>query len=105
VTEPPGPAPEPGSLRRPQTVGGVIYLCVLAAVAAGVALAVVGTWRLGIIVIGAALGVAAAARAVLGDGAAGMLRVRQSRWVDIALLVVTAVTMVVLALTIPDQPV
>ncbi|MDP3967592.1 MAG: DUF3017 domain-containing protein [Nocardioides sp.] len=89
---------------RPETVGGVVYLGVLGAVGAGLAMVAVGSWRTGVVWMGAGLLVAATGRLVLGDYASGMLRVRRRRWVDGLLLTVAGVAMILLAITIPDQP-
>ena len=75
----------------------------LAAVAAGLGLVALGSWRTGVTWMGAGLLGAALARAVLGDHSAGMLRVRRARWVDVVLMAAAGTVMVVLALTIPDQ--
>ncbi|MDP9822189.1 DUF3017 domain-containing protein [Nocardioides massiliensis] len=96
------PAPAPES-RHPQTIGGVIYLCLLGAVAVGIALVAVGSWRSGVSCIGATLVVAAGGRLVLNDHAAGMLRVRRHRWFDVVVPLASGVAMIVLAATIPDQ--
>lgn len=89
---------------RPETVGGVVYLGVLGVVGVGLAMVAAGTWRTGVVWMGAGLLVAASGRLVLGDYASGMLRVRRQRWVDALLLAVAGVAMVLLAITIPDQP-
>ena len=60
--------------KRPQTVGGVVYLAVLAA----------GT------------------RLVLSERGAGMLRVRR-RWSDVLMLTVAGVALIVLAIVVPNQ--
>ncbi len=90
--------------RIPSTVGGVIYLLVVAATAGGLAIVAFGPWRRGITVIGVALLVAALGRAVLPDHDAGMLRVRRNRWIDVLMLVGVGSAMIVLAAVIPDQP-
>ena len=89
---------------RPETVGGMVYLGVLAAVGVGLAMVAVGSWRTGVVWMGGGLLAAAGGRLVLGDYASGMLRVRRHRLVDVLLLTVTGVAMILLAITIPDQP-
>lgn len=88
--------------RRPSTIGGVIYLFVLAAEIAGLAVVAFGPWRRGIVVMGAALLLAAVARATLPRRDAGMLAVR-SRWFDVVALAGVGAALVVLARIIPDQ--
>jgi hypothetical protein len=88
---------------RPQTVGGVVYLGVLAAAAFGLFLVLVGAWRTGLSWIGVGLLVGAAARLVLSERGAGMLRVRR-RWSDVLMLVVAGVGLLVLAVVVPNQP-
>jgi hypothetical protein len=71
--------PEPSEAarrRRPQTVGGAVYLAVAGAVAIGLALVSVGNWRAGLVAMALALLGAAGVRAVLPDRVAGMLKVR-----------------------------
>jgi hypothetical protein len=72
-------------LKKPSTTGGIIYLSVVAAVLVGVGVVVAGEWRLGVLVMSAALAFAGLARTVLPDERAGMLRVRR-RFVDITIL-------------------
>ena len=91
-------------IKKPSTLGGVIYLCVLGAAIAGVVIAATGPWRTGVSWLAFALLAAAAARLVLPDHDAGMLRVR-NKMLDAAILVAMGVAILVLAATIPDQPV
>ena len=96
--------PEPdGPFKRPQTLGGVIYLAVLAASLVGLGIVLAGAWRTGISWIGTGLLVAAAARLVLTERGAGMLRVRR-RWSDVLMLTVGGVGLIVLAVVVPNQP-
>jgi len=110
------PEPEPGSepvtgvadgslagLRsKPSTIGGAIYLLVVAATAVGLGIVEWGPWRLGIKIIGVAVLVAAAARACLSNFNSGMLRVR-SKPFDLVLLVTLGVLLIVLAIVVPNQ--
>ena len=108
------PEPDPGpedperrpvtELRKPSTLGGVIYLCVLGAAIAGVVIAATGPWRTGVSWLAFALLAAAVARLVLPDHDAGMLRVR-NKALDATILIVMGIAILVLAGTIPDQPV
>jgi predicted cobalt transporter CbtA len=107
--EPPHEEPEPVSLedggrRYPSTIGGAFYLVVLAVVAVGFGIVTTGSWRVGVRWIAGALIFAAIVRAVLPARDAGMLAVRQ-RWWDCLLLVAVGVALILLAGSIPDQPV
>ena len=109
---PPEPEEDPGDperrpvteIKKPSTVGGVIYLCVLGAAVAGVGIAATGPWRTGVSWLAFALLAAAAARLALPDHDAGMLRVR-GKILDAGILIAMGVAILVLAATIPDQPV
>jgi hypothetical protein len=94
---------EDSPLRRPQTLGGVVYLAVLGACLVGLVIVLAGAWRTGLSWIGAGLLVAAAFRLVLSDRGAGMLRVRR-RWSDVLMLLVAGVGLIVLAIVVPNQP-
>ncbi len=89
-------------LKRPSTTGGIIYLAVVVAVLAGLTLVSAGAWRTGVVTMGASFAVALAARAVLPDDRAGMLRIR-SRYVDLTAMAICAGGMIVLALVIPSR--
>ena len=91
-----------GPLRRPQTLGGVVYLGVLGSALVGLILVAIGPWRAGLTWIGVGLLVAAATRLVLSDRSAGMLRVRR-RWSDVLMLTVAGVGLIVLSVVIPNQ--
>ncbi len=93
---------EDGPLRRPQTLGGVIYLGVLGASLVGLGIVYAGAWRTGLSWIGVALLVAALARAVLTERGAGMLRVRR-KWTDVLMLAVAGVALIVLSVAVPNQ--
>jgi hypothetical protein len=92
-----------GPRRRPQTIGGVVYLAVLASALIGLALVIAGPWRAGLTWIGCGLLVAAGVRLVLSDHNAGMLRVRR-RWSDVLMLSVAGVGLIVLSIVVPNQP-
>jgi hypothetical protein len=89
--------------RRPSTVGGAVYLGVLAAAGVGLGIVSHGNWRLGVKWIAASLLVAAVVRLALPAREAGMLAVRP-RLVDVIILGSVAATLFVLAINIPDQP-
>ena len=95
--------PDDGPLKRPQTLGGVVYLCVLAAALIGLVIVLAGPWRTGLSWIGAGLLVASVTRLVLSDRRAGMLRVRR-KWSDVLMLTVAGVGLIVLAVVVPNQP-
>jgi hypothetical protein len=94
---------EDGPLRRPQTLGGAIYLGVLGASVVGFVIVLIGAWRTGLSWIGVALLVAASARLVLSERGAGMLRVRR-KWSDVTMLTVAGVGLIVLTVVVPNQP-
>ena len=89
-------------MRRPQTLGGTVYLLVLAAALVGLGIVLAGAWRTGVGWIGAGLLVAAMARLVLAEEAAGMLRVRR-KWSDVLMLTVAGVALIVLSIVVPNQ--
>ena len=95
--------PEPDGRRYPSTVGGLFYLVVLLATAIGIGIVWSGSWRPGTEWMGAALMFAALGRLVLPRRDAGMLAVRH-RIFDVLLLAAVGATMIVLAITIPNQP-
>lgn len=100
------PYPDPDhslAPRKPRTVGGVVYLVVLAGTAVGLALVAFDGWRLGLAVIGASLLAGALARLVIPHANAGMLGMRP-KVVDVPVLVVLGTALMVLAQVIPNQP-
>ena len=90
--------------RIPSTLGGMVYLIVVATSVVGLTVVAVGPWRRGVGLIGLALLVGALARALLRDRDAGMLRVRRNRWVDVLMLGGVGTALIVLASVIPNQP-
>lgn len=88
--------------RRPQTIGGAVYLLVVGMAVTGLAIVAAGAWRTGVSWMGAGLLVGALARVVLPERRAGMLRVRRKS-VDVAMLTLAGVTLIVLAIVIPNQ--
>ncbi len=96
------PSPD-GPLRRPQTLGGVVYLVVLAIAAVGLGIVAAGAWRTGLAWMGAGLLLAAFTRLALSERRAGMLRVRR-KWSDVLLLTVAGVGLIVLSVVVPNQP-
>jgi uncharacterized membrane protein YjjP (DUF1212 family) len=92
----------PDPVRRPSTLGGLVYLVVVAVAAAGLVVMAFGPWRRGVVVVGIAMLLGAATRLTLGELRAGMLRVR-SRWFDVAALTGVGVLLLLLARVIPNQ--
>lgn len=92
-----------GLRRVTSTLGGLVYLIVVAVSALGLVVVALGPWRRGVALIGLALLLGAVMRAVLGDADAGMLRVRRSRWLDCLMLAGVGLAMIVLAAVIPNQ--
>ncbi|CAM3389992.1 DUF3017 domain-containing protein [Nocardioides dubius] len=89
-------------IKAPRTVGGVIYLCVLAAAIGGVITAAIGPWRSGVSWLALAMLAGAAARVALRTEDAGMLEVRRKSF-DVTIMVTFGVLLLILAATIPDQ--
>jgi hypothetical protein len=94
---------EPEPRRHPSTIGGLVYLVVLATTGVGIGIASTGDWRLGVKWIGASLILGAVARLVLRRRDAGMLAVR-NRAVDAVLLSAVGATLLFLSESIPHQP-
>jgi hypothetical protein len=90
--------------RKPRTIGGAVFLGVLAATGVGLTLIVLNRWRLGLAVIGGAMLWGALARLVIPKDNAGMLGMRP-RAIDVLMLVGLGVGLVVLSAVIPDRPV
>jgi len=86
--------------RHPSTVGGVVYLVVLAATLAGIGISMTGRWRSGILWIGTSFLGAAAVRLVLPEDQAGMLHVRR-RLVDVVLFAGLGVGLLLAAASVP----
>lgn len=97
------PLREVAEIRKPSTLGGVIYLAVLAAAIIGIVISATGAWRTGVSWLGLALIAAATARVVLPDANAGMLRVRRKS-LDAVILAGAGAVLLFLATTIPNQP-
>jgi DUF3017 family protein len=88
--------------RYPSTLGGLIYIMVVAITLVGLALVAFGPWRRGVAVLGCALIFAATMRLVTNEDQAGMLRVR-SRLFDVTVLAGVGVALLALAASIPEQ--
>jgi Protein of unknown function (DUF3017) len=94
------PAQEPATARTQRQWP---LLIVVLGVAAGLGIAIVGedTWRLGSLIIGAFLGIAAVTRFVLPGGEAGLLQVR-SKVFDVAVLGFASLAIIALAIVVPS---
>jgi hypothetical protein len=90
--------------RYPSTIGGAFYLLILGAMVVGIGAAYLDDWRLGVRIIGGAMGAAALLRLVLPQRDAGMLAVRH-RLIDVALLAAIGAALVFLAGDIPGPTV
>jgi len=112
------PAPEPGDVgepaddldeepveerRYPSTIGGAFYLSILVVSCVAIVIAARSDWRLGVQILGGALGVGALLRLMLAPKDAGMLAVR-NRFLDAALLGGLGIALLVLAASIPNMP-
>jgi len=95
--------PDDGPLKRPQTLGGLVYLGVVAAALVGLTIVLAGAWRTGLSWIGVGLLFAALTRLVLSERGAGMLRVRR-KWSDVLMLSLAGIALIVLTIVVPDQP-
>jgi hypothetical protein len=95
--------PEETPRRYPSTIGGGLYLVALLGVGVGLVIVMIGDWRFGVRFAGGSLVLAAVCRLLLPAHHAGMLAVR-NRWFDAALLVGLGVALIVLAGSIPNQP-
>ncbi|HLN75706.1 MAG TPA: DUF3017 domain-containing protein [Nocardioidaceae bacterium] len=93
----------PGPDRRPQTIGGAVYLVVVAIALTGLAITVLGAWRTGVVWMGISLLVGGGARLVLPERQAGMLRVRR-KVSDVVMLFGAGIALIVLAIVVPNQP-
>jgi hypothetical protein len=96
--------PDEEPRRYPSTIGGAFYISILLAALTALVVATRGDWRLGVQVLGGAVLVAALLRLILATRDACMLAVRH-RAIDVFLLTCAGVTLIVLAGTIPAQPV
>lgn len=86
--------------RSQLAAGTVVYFALVIALLVGLVLVALGAWRLGVGLCGLAFVVAASGRAVLGEDAAGLLRVRR-RWFDVAWMTFLGVSLALLAVIVP----
>lgn len=95
--------PEAAPRRYPSTIGGGLYLIALLGVGVGLVIVTIGDWRFGVRFAGGSLILAAVCRLLVPAAHAGMLAVR-NRWFDCVLLTSIGLGLVVLAGSIPNQP-
>jgi len=89
--------------RKPRTVGGGVYLGVLAGTGVGLALVGFGSWRTGLAVIGGSVLLGALGRLVIPDRSSGMLGVRRNA-VDVATMALLGAALCTLAVVVPNHP-
>ncbi len=101
----PQPGQRPHSLhpRRPRTLGGAVYLAVVAVSLAALLLVLLGPWRAGMTLLGGAFVSAALARWVIPDANAGMLHLRRKA-IDVPTLMLIGTALITLAVVIPARP-
>jgi hypothetical protein len=96
-----GPQPEHSlAPRKPRTLGGGVFLLVLAGTLVGVGVVAFSDWQAGLTLCGAALISGGCARLVLPGAQAGMLGVRR-KLVDVSTLLLLGAALVVMARIIP----
>lgn len=88
---------------RGMPFGTIVYGLVLVLVALGLAVILVGPWRLGVSICGGAFAGAAIGRIVIPERVAGLLRVRR-RVIDVLWMLALAGFIIALAVIIPSQP-
>lgn len=88
----------------PQSRGSRIYLVQLLIVAVALVIMLLGWWREGVILFGISFLAAAAFRVVVPPDHTGMLRVR-GKVFDIVWMTILGASLIVLAISIPLQPV
>jgi hypothetical protein len=82
--------------------GTVVFLLAVGLLMLGVAMAAFGLWEWTVWLLAAALLLCSAARLVLSDDAAGLLRVRR-RWIDVLACALLAVGIVTMFLSLPSR--
>ena len=87
----------------PRSRGSQFYLAQLVVVAVGLGFVTFGSWRVGLVLVGAAFGLGAIARAVVPVDHTGMLRVRGKAF-DVFWMTVLGASIIVLAIVVPNQP-
>ncbi|WP_375000469.1 DUF3017 domain-containing protein [Aeromicrobium sp. CTD01-1L150] len=87
----------------PRSRGSQIYLLLLVGVAVGLGLVAVGSWRLGVLVVGASFLAGSIARVVVPQRHVGMLRVR-GKVFDVFWTTTLGASLVVLSIVVPPGP-
>ena len=103
--EPTRPFPDPEhsiAPRKPRTLGGAVYLAVLAATFLGLGMILLAYWRTGLTLIGGAMLCGAVARLVLRDDNAGMLGLRRKA-VDVTTMAALGGALIALAAIIRER--
>lgn len=95
------PDPSPSAKAAAMSLRQWPLLIVVAGVALGLVIVVLGQWRFGCLVIGSVLGIAAVERVALSNREAGLLQVR-SKAFDIIVLVGMGAAIITLAIVVPD---
>jgi len=90
--------------RKPRTIGGAVYLVMLAVTGGSLVLIATDRWRSGLTLLGGTLLVGAVARLVLPQHQAGMMGIRR-KLVDVTTLLALGGGLTVLAFLIPGRPV
>ena len=90
-------------LRPPRSRGSRIYLALLVGVVVGLVRVVSGSWRQGLMLVGATFLGSSVARVFVPAEHVGMLRVR-SKAFDIFWTTTLGVSLIVLALVVPPGP-
>ncbi len=90
--------------RRPSTLGGAVYLAVLAVSTIGLLIIGFGPWRPGMTLFGGAFIAAALGRAVIPEVSAGMLHLRRKA-IDVPTLLLIGTALITLAAIIPERAV
>lgn len=93
----------PARVRRRRATGTLVLGTALLVAAAGLIVVAVGPWRLGVGIVGAALVAGSFARTLLPERRAGLLRIRRAT-ADVLAMTALGVTLVMLALLVPDLP-
>ena len=90
-------------VKLPRSRGSQFYLVLLLGVAVSLLLIALDAWRLGVSLMGVTFVVGAVARAVVTPDHIGMLRVRGKPF-DVVWMTLLGISLVVLAVVIPNQP-
>jgi hypothetical protein len=89
--------------RRPRTLGGGVYLAVLAVSAGSLLLVMAGHWRMGLTLLGGAFVAAGVARWLIPDVNAGVLHLRRKA-IDVPTLLLIGGALVAVANAIHTRP-